>query len=214
MVRIGVVDNDVFALNAMAGYLRRVLPRGYVVVWLADSGRTAVDRCLRSSPVDVLLVDMSMGGMDGLSVIRAVRERDSRTVMIAVTSFSLDEYAADAAKVGAQAIVGKADLKGLVDALVHAKDPPGTYGDVVFASPEDAFERLGSHVVSGMAALSDREREIVAWCSRGDTSADIAGRLGLSEATVNTYLKRAIAKAGARNRVHLVSMWLCDRPAH
>ena len=108
MKTLGVVDNDRFALCALKAYLDQTLD-GITLAWMTEHANTAIARCVTGERPDVLLVDMSMGDIDGVSVIRTIRERDRHTSLVAMTSFPLDEYAADAATAGAQAIVSKND---------------------------------------------------------------------------------------------------------
>ena len=116
MKTLGVVDNDRFALCALKAYLDQTLD-GITLAWMTEHANTAIARCMTGERPDVLLVDMSMGDIDGVSVIRTIRERDRHTSLVAMTSFPLDEYAADAATAGAQAIVSKNDLQGLQDTI-------------------------------------------------------------------------------------------------
>ncbi|NMM94342.1 response regulator transcription factor [Bifidobacterium oedipodis] len=205
---VGIVDNDVFALQAIAAYLKRALPDSYSIAWLANSGGKALDFIRTEKHPDVMLVDMSMEDMEGSSLIRAVRERDNHIYIIAITSFSLQEYANEASAAGAQTIIGKSELKKLVNTIIQKDILQKTICGNVFQSPQKSFEALAQNTRNGIHSLSNREKSIIALCSQGDTSVEIANKLGLSESTINTYLKRAIAKTHARNRVHLVSMWM------
>ena len=94
MKTLGVVDNDRFALCALKAYLDQTLD-GITLAWMTEHANTAIARCVTGERPDVLLVDMSMGDIDGVSVIRTIRERDRHTSLVAMTSFPLDEYAAD-----------------------------------------------------------------------------------------------------------------------
>ena len=188
---LGVVDNDGFALYALKAYLDQTLD-GITLAWMTEHANTAIARCMTGERPDVLLVDMSMGDIDGVSVIRTIRERDRRTSLVAMTSFPLDEYAADAATGGT-----------------------GSFEGLRFPTAAQAFARILREPKTGIARLSGREIEIIELCRQGDTSTLIAERTGLTVASVNTYLQRACEKLGARNRVQLVSMWLeLSRPRH
>lgn len=133
-----------------------------------------------------------------------------------MTSFPLDEYAADAATAGAQAIVSKNDLQGLQDTIrLAATGGTGSFEGLRFPTAAQAFARILREPKTGIARLSGREIEIIELCRQGNTSTLIAERTGLTVASVNTYLQRACEKLGARNRVQLVSMWLeLSRPRH
>lgn len=215
MKTLGVVDNDRFALCALKAYLDQTLD-GITLAWMTEHANTAIARCVTGERPDVLLVDMSMGDIDGVSVIRTIRERDRHTSLVAMTSFPLDEYAADAATAGAQAIVSKNDLQGLQDTIrLAATGGMGSFEGLRFPTAAQAFARILREPKTGIARLSGREIEIIELCRQGNTSTLIAERTGLTVASVNTYLQRACEKLGAKNRVQLVSMWLeLSRPRH
>ena len=213
---LGIVDNDQFALRALVVFLTKALSSSFSVSWLAEDPETSISKFTRK-PTDVLLVDMSLGAVDGTQVIRAIRERDKRVRMIAITSFPLHEYAQDAAKAGAQGIAGKNDLMAMV-ALIRTVATGGTGLDVAdahFETPEMAFSRISGGVDAPESGLTVRESAIIELCSKGCTTSDIANDFGISEATVNTHIQRACKKLGARNRVHLVALWMqLKKPRH
>ncbi|KFI72121.1 two-component response regulator [Bifidobacterium minimum] len=206
---VGVLDNDQFSLRAMSSFLVKVLPANFSICWLTQDPHGAIRKCLDDSP-NVLLVDMSLGDMDGVQVIRAIRERDAHVGLVAVTSFPLWEYAGDAAAAGAQGIVGKNDLVSMVSLIrdVASGHTGNDYGSAHFDSVQSAFRRISSGDTDKGNGLSSRESEIIELCSRGATTSVIAASLGISQATVNTHLQRACKKLGARNRVHLVTLWM------
>lgn len=212
---LGVVDNDMFALWAMKKYLARTLD-GITPEWMTTRADTAIARCTMGRSPDVLLVGMPMCGIDGISVIRAIRERNRHTSMVAMTLFPLGEYASAVSMAGAQAIAGKNDPRGLRDTIRFvAMGGVGSFDGIDFPTVDEAFSRILQEPKTGIALLTDREIEIIELCRRGDTSMLIAKRTGLAVASVNTYIQRACGKLGARNRTHLVSMWLeLSRPRH
>lgn len=205
---LGIVDNDMFALWAMKEYLVRTLD-GITLEWMTMHADTAIARCTVGRSPDVLLIDMPMCDIDGISVIRTIRERNRHTSLVAMTSFPLGEYASAAAVAGAQAIVGKNDLQGLRNIISFATmGGAGSFKGISFPTVDEAFLRILQEPKTGIALLTDREIEIIELCRQGDTSVLIAERTGLTVASVNTYIQRACGKLGARNRTHLVSMWL------
>ncbi|MBT1173399.1 response regulator transcription factor [Bifidobacterium sp. MA2] len=227
-IALAIVDNDVLALSALADYLRTVLPN-VDVLWSVESAAAALRRLRsgRSDAIpDVMLIDMSMPGMDGPALIRTIRERDGRMTLLAMTSFPLDMYARAAAEAGAQGIVAKRDPRGIAAAIRRIRaargiGPRASAGadtgrspttsstvSVTFGSPKAAFERLAASGPQGLERLTDIENTIIGMCRRGMTSTEIGAELGMAAPTVDTHLKRACAKAGARNRVQLVAMWV------
>jgi DNA-binding NarL/FixJ family response regulator len=206
---LGIVDNDRFALQAMSGFLSKVLSPSFSITWLSDDPERSITRCTDGS-VDVLLVDMSLGDVGGVQVIRAIRQRNANVGLIATTSFPLREYASEAAEAGAQGIISKNDLSGMprLVKLVVSGHTGDTYDGVVFESANVAFKRICQSNANVGMELSPRETDIIELCSQGNTTTEVSRVLGISEATVNTHLQRACGKLGARNRVHLISLWM------
>lgn len=234
--RLGIVDNDPLSLAALSSYIAKQLP-AVSIAWAASDPQRGVEYCRRDA-VDVLLTDMSMSGISGPTLIRQVRQRDSRVIIIAMTSFPLHEYANQAARSGAQAIVSKRCPSQIIDSLaracagrhpatpadgaasgVQAAAPqpvassaaPAPHDDdasVPFLPPKEAHHRLVHMPPTGIDRLTDLEQRITELCRQGLTSAQIGARIDMTAATVNTHLARACAKVGARNRVQLVAMWI------
>ncbi|ALG84996.1 response regulator [Gordonia phthalatica] len=175
------------------------------VVADADSGAAAVDLCRRLR-VDVVLMDVRMPGMDGITATREIVAAAQAPRVIVVTTFDLDENAFAALRAGASGFLLKSSrAEDVIDAIrtVHA-------GDAVIAP--STTRRLIEHVAptlpgaaepSEMDRLTDREREILIEVASGDSNAEIAARLHVSEATVKTHVGRLLHKLGARDRVQL-----------
>lgn len=221
-VTLGVVDNDRLTLAALSGILHDV--PWLTISWTVASGDDAVDCCLnpRTRP-QVVLVDMSMERMSGAMVCRTVRLRGLPIGLVCMTSFSLRSYASLAAESGAQALVSKTDLQGLAVAVHRAAAGLATQ------CPEDDSARFldVGHVSGGMTGeavesfpgqehrrpdedrLSVREVEILRMYSEGMETEEIARSLALSKFTVGTYVKRAVSKMHARNRIHAIAM--CEK---
>lgn len=116
-IRIGIVDNDPYALKVFRAMIERMAP-DFEVVWTTNLGAVAISRCL--SPAkrpDVLVTDMSMGDVPGTEVCRAIRAKTPEVGLVGVTSYALASFRDEAARCGAQALVGKTDLDGLALAI-------------------------------------------------------------------------------------------------
>lgn len=206
---LAIVDNDSWVLSAMTTFFSKHLD-GMPIIWTASGGQAALEHMRTGPRPDVLLVDMSMDDMPGIEVIRRIRRYDAATAIVAMTAFPPERYAAAAAQAGAQALVGKrypqhvADTVELAAAGVTGEDVDG----VTFLPVGDAYRIVSAERRIGIDALSPAELQIVELCSQGLTSVEIARHLGKAQATVNTHLQRALEKSGARNRTHLVAMWM------
>ncbi|OZG68319.1 two-component response regulator [Bifidobacterium eulemuris] len=210
--RLGIIDNDPMALAALSSYIRKRVPVSSL--WTASDSNGGLELHLRQN-ADVLLVDMSMPDMDGPSLIRNIRQRDGKTVIIAMTSFPVSEYAQDAADAGAQAIASKRYPTHIIEVLRSAARGEAVISHdttVPFDTAQAAHRRILAARPTGFEQLTHLERDILEYCRQGFTSSQIGRMIDMNAATVNTHLKRACCKVGARNRVHLVALWLQHNP--
>ncbi|RSX50703.1 response regulator transcription factor [Bifidobacterium callimiconis] len=227
--RIAIVDNDVLALTALRALIEQQLPQ-CTVTWTTDDGQTAVDRCLTAATrPELLLVDMSMEGMSGISVCRRIRTETPDVTLLAVTSFTVNTYAAAAASAGAQGIVGKADVNRLCQGIetvlnggtyvhIRSDDEPATDlpPSVTFQTAQQAYERLdGGHSIGAGGkepyALSTQETTIMDLCCSGLDFTEIAERLNISPSTVRTHIGHIKTKLGARNLSQAVVRWMTGK---
>ncbi|MEU2080047.1 response regulator transcription factor [Streptomyces sp. NPDC013489] len=183
------------------------------VVGEASNGTEAIRLVDRHHP-DVVLMDIRMPGLDGIEATRRIVATGDRTRILIVTTFDLDEYAYDGLRAGASgflvkdaqpeellagiravasgdAVVAPSLTRRLLDAYIHHLPASSAT-----AAPEPEDPRL--------AALTDREREILTVIGQGWTNTEIAERLHLAESTVKTHVGRILAKTGARDRVQAV----------
>jgi DNA-binding NarL/FixJ family response regulator len=174
----------------------------------ATDGAEAVAQARALRP-DVVLMDIRMPGLDGLSATRQITAdpqlADVRVLIL--TTFELDEYLFDALRHGASGFLVKdtepADLVTAVRAVAagDALISPGMTRRLVAEFAARAKEPAGS---TDLAVLTDREREVMALVAEGLTNDEIAGRLFLSPATARTHVSRSMIKLGARDRTQLV----------
>lgn len=107
-VSIAMVDNDRMALMALSSLLTRA---GFEVIWTAQLGAAAIQRCIRAQDrPDVLLVDMALSDMTGIDVCQAVRKWAPDLPMIGVTAYDPAVYRNAAIAAGADAVISKDDI--------------------------------------------------------------------------------------------------------
>ena len=179
----------------------------------AAHGADAVRQTAQLNP-DVVLMDIRMPGMDGIEATRRIVASGSRSRVLILTTFDLDEYAYGALRAGASGFLLKDALPDELLAGIRAV----ALGDAV-AAPAltrrllDKFVRTtaaASSSVDGadagrrLASLTEREREVLTALARGLTNTEIAEELVLSESTIKTHVSKVLAKIGARDRVHAV----------
>ncbi|HWH12374.1 MAG TPA: response regulator transcription factor [Solirubrobacteraceae bacterium] len=175
-----------------------------VVVAEAANGSEAVRLAGEHAP-DVILMDIRMPVMDG---IEATRRLPRQRVLI-LTTFGLDEYIIDALRAGASGFL----LKDAPTAEVVAAVRAVAAGDAVLSATvtRQLLDQVGrrlpaavSRVPADLAALTDREREVLRLLAAGLSNAEIAAALVVSEATVKTHVSHLLGKLGLRDRVQAV----------
>ena len=175
----------------------------------ADDGRTALQLARRTHP-DVLLLDIRMPGMDGLAALREITADPTLagTRVVIVTTFEIDQYVFEALQAGASGFILKdAEPAELLRAVRVVAAGESLLSPSVTRRVVSLFGRHlagGTPPAPGLDALTDREREMLAWVATGRSNQEIAKELFLSPATVRTHISRAMGKLGARDRAQLV----------
>jgi DNA-binding NarL/FixJ family response regulator len=172
----------------------------FTVLGEAGNGREAI-AVARAVDPDVVLMDLRMPEMDGVSAIRALRDEGLRARVLVLTTYDTDSDVLPAIKAGATGYLLKdAPRDELFRAVTAAHR-----GESVL-SPTVAGRLMGSLRSPGKEPLSQRETEVLALIARGCSNRETAGRLFISEATVKTHLLHAYAKLGVRDRAAAVAV--------
>ena len=175
----------------------------------AGNGEDAV-RAARAARPDVVVMDVRMPVMDGLEATRRIAgdERLAGVRVLMLTTFEVDEYVFEALRAGASGFVAK-DVEPAE--LLHAVRVVA--GGEALLSPFATGRLIAEFVArperrrlepSALAALTEREREVLALVAAGRSNEEIAAELCITAATAKTHVSRAMAKLGARDRAQLV----------
>lgn len=203
MITVALVDDDPMVRTGLNFILKG--EEGIDVSWQAGDGAEALTK-LRDQPVDVVLLDVRMPGLDGLATLEELRGWQTRPRVIVLTTFNTDDYVVRALKLGADAFLLKdADPARLVEAIqrvaagenVLAPDVTRTLITVATDAPAAGDPSARALV----AALTEREREVAVLMTQGLTNNQIGTRLHLSLASVKSHLTSMFVKLGVDNRV-------------
>ncbi|MFD7306819.1 response regulator [Promicromonospora sp. NPDC059942] len=207
MIRIVLVDDQELV---RAGLRALAESDGDItVVGEAADGLAGVSRVRELRP-DVVLMDIRMPLLDGLAATRQIVADPALagTRVLVLTTFDEDEHVFEAVRSGAAGYllkdVAPAELRRSVR-VVAAGDAlldPAVTATVLRAVAAGPAPRTGAD--DRLAALTEREREVLQQLGRGLTNDEIAAELYLSPATARTYVSRLLAKLGARDRAALV----------
>jgi DNA-binding NarL/FixJ family response regulator len=157
----------------------------------------AVARAVRP---DVVLMDLRMPGLDGVSTIRALREQGCTARVLVLTTYGTDSDVLPAIKAGATGYLLKDTPREELFRAVAAAHR----GESVL-SPAVAGRLMGELRSPARESLSQRELEVLGLIAQGCSNKEAASRLFISEATVKTHLLHAYAKLGVRDRAAAVA---------
>lgn len=196
-IRVVVADDHPIVRQGVVALLENE-PDIEVVADVAN-GRAALSAVLAENP-DVVLMDLRMPEMDGVEATKAVRERRPEVAVLVLTTYDTDEAIVRAVEAGAAGYMLKdSPTEDLVDAVRRA-----AAGETVLAPPitKRLVERM--HKASP-DALTSREIDVLREVANGNTNAEIAERLHISEATVKTHLVHIYDKLAVSDRAAAVS---------
>jgi DNA-binding NarL/FixJ family response regulator len=209
-VTVLVVDDDALMRAGLRGVLSS--DDGIAVVGEAGDGGEAVTRAAELRP-DVVLMDVRMPGVDGISATREVLAASGDVRVLILTTFEQDDYVFGALRAGASGFLLKRARPEELLAAVHAV----AAGDSLLSPSvtRTVIDRLartaaddGASVDAGAPAaldeLTPREREVLDLLARGLSNAEIAAALVIEESTVKTHVKRVLTKLRLRDRVQAV----------
>lgn len=208
-MRIGLVDDDGMVRRLLVDTLGRELDID--IVWDVDSGEAALE-AFKSGPVEILLLDLQMPGMDGIETITEFQRRDEPPLIVVVSALTTLDKVQAAFRAGAVGFFMKEDDAGLIAQSLRR----ALRGELVF-SPKcsqvvvarltglaaDAAE--GEEYVKSHGILSERELQVVRLVAEALENKQIASELDISVATVKKHVQSIMDKLGTDNRAGIVA---------
>jgi len=200
-VRVVLVDDE----PMVCGFLRTILESAadIEVVDTAHDGSAGVEAVTRQRP-DVVLMDLRMPVMDGLTAIERIMELSDPPAVVVLTTFDADEYVLRALRAGAVGFLVKStppeDLIGLVRVAAEGHTVLSAAAARRLVASSSDNHSAGRRAQQLVESLTEREAEVLACLGEGLSNAQIGARLYLSEATIKGYVSRTLDKLGCANR--------------
>jgi DNA-binding NarL/FixJ family response regulator len=205
-IRIGLVDDDAMVRTGLRLLLGGT--REFEVVAEAADGAEAITMAAAHWP-DVILMDVRMPRVDGLTATQRIRSRPDPPHIIILTTFNIDEYVLEALRGGASGFLLKdTPAQEIIGAIKAVADGAGMLSPAVIrglinyvADPAAGSRR--ARAKDRLALLTDREREVALGLGRGCSNAEIGAALGMGLPTVKGHVSRVLAKLDLNNRVQV-----------
>lgn len=204
-IKVLIVDDEPLIRHALGTIL--ATDSRIVTVTSVENGLYAVDYC-KEHQVDVVLMDLQMPIMDGVSATKAIKSVEDSPSVLAITAFSSDEYLVPVLSAGASGYLVKDSEPDEIIRAVHAVHQgtaaisPSVSSDLVSAVRE-AY-RDNSQDIQDLAydlGITNREFEILKLLARGLNNTEISRTLAISETTVKTHMAKIFVKLDVRDRV-------------
>jgi len=210
-IRVMIVDDHVIIREGLRLMLEEV-GEEFQVVGDATNGESALQLVNQLQP-DVVLMDLRMPGMDGITTIEHMRQEHPQIAIIILTTYNEDDLMMRGLQAGACGYLLKdTSLDTLLNAIRAAARgeiliQPDIMARILSytASQRPSIPPINAPVKQKTFDLTEREREVLVGVARGERSKDIARHLGIAERTVRAYLTNIYAKLNVTSRASAVT---------
>ena len=197
MLKIGLVDDQELVRKGIAGLL--ALSGKTSISWEANNGASALD-ALANNPVDIILADIRMPVMDGISLVKKLRAEHNPTPVLMLTTFDDSELFVQSLKAGANGFLLKdVSLEKLVSSLEALAQGAGFLAEGNMLQELQQLKKIGQKI-----DLSERELQILRLLAGGFSNKEIARAIFLAEGTVRNHVSNLLAKLDCRDRTQAV----------
>ncbi|MBN1289242.1 MAG: response regulator transcription factor [Actinobacteria bacterium] len=174
------------------------------VIAEAETAEEALEMLTKVKP-DVILMDISLPGMNGLKATQQIREKYPKMTVLILTMLDQEGYVYEAVKSGAMGYMLKSSsTDDLIDAIVTVNDGKAVLHPEATAQLLKEFVSLSRNQTREYG-LSDREMEVLQLLADGNTNKEIAKELWISEQTVKTHVAHIFDKLGTKDRTETVA---------
>jgi DNA-binding NarL/FixJ family response regulator len=199
-IRLVIADDHPVVRDGLRGMLES--QADFEVIGEAADGEAAILRAIEMQP-DLILMDLRMPILDGVSAIREIKKRLPAMQVLVLTTYDSDADILPAIEAGATGYMLKDCTR---EELFHAVRAARA-GEPVLA-PAVAKRLMGKMRLPAEEKLSSRELEVLQLVAGGDSNGDIANRLHISQATVKSHLIHIFGKLGVSDRTAAVTVAL------
>jgi NarL family two-component system response regulator LiaR len=199
-IRVMLVDDHTMVRRGLATFL--MVFDDLELVGEAASGEDGIQLCAQVTP-DVVLMDMVMPDMDGVTATRAIRQQFPGVQVVALTSFKEEELVQDALQAGAIGYLLK-DVSA--DELAQAIRAAHAGRTTVSPEAAQALVHSVSQPPTPGHDLTERERHVLALLVEGLSNAQIADRLVVSPSTIKSHVSHILAKLGVASRTEAAAL--------
>ncbi len=201
-MRVLIVDDHTMVRESLVGALQAA---GDVqVVAQAANGAEAIEMALQVRP-EIVVTDLSMPGINGIEVVRRLREALPEVRVLVLTMHTEDEYVLQAVRAGASGYLAKdSDTSELLAALRSLHAGRGHFSPRAARTIAEQLQHPERTVDDPYGRLTTREREVFHLMAEGLTTKEVARRLGISVKPAENHRGRVLAKLGMRNTAELV----------
>ena len=199
-IRVGLVEDQQLVRQGIASLI--AISQHIEVSWQAENGQEALKR-LQTDAVDVLLSDIRMPVLDGISLLKQLRAAQNSIPVIMLTTFDDSELFLNSLQAGANGFLLK-DVS--LDKLLEAIETVAQGGHLIEPSVLEQMQQSSATAQSGPThdLLSEREREILGFMAGGFSHKEIANAVFLAEGTVKNHVSTILAKLDCRDRTQAV----------
>jgi NarL family two-component system response regulator LiaR len=197
VIRVLIVDDHEIVRQGLRFVLQQ--EEGIEVAGECVDGARAIV-AIRALRPDVVLLDMVMPGVDGMGVLKTIRDDDPFPAVIVLTSFQEDQRVVEAIRCGALSYLTKTTAVDRVVEAVRAAAEGGSLLEPGVAALLVREVRSGDGRPAPLRSLSPRELEVLTGLARGRSNREIAKALSLGEETVKTHVSNVLAKLGFADR--------------
>lgn len=204
-IRLALADDQALVLRGLSGLLKEL---GFTLCLESDDAEKLL-AALPQRPVDVIVSDIRMPGMGGISLVQTLREQNNATPVILLTTFDDSALMLAALQAGAQGFLLKdAAPEDLADAIHRVAAGETLLQPVSLGPVRSQVKRLESPTNT---TLTERETSILKLVAGGYSNKEIGRALHLSEGTIKNYVSDVLLKLDCRDRTHAVLKAIAQR---